>query len=586
VLSGVALAVLLGCSAMPMTPGIARADEVAGDPVADPRPFDGDLMYELMIAELAGRRGQLDVATEGYLAAAIRSDDPRVADRAARLAMFGRRWPDAERAARRWIELDGEARDAREVLARALLLQGNDAGAAAEYVALVGMVAASDGSEAAETTADGSGDAPPPTRAEVLRGLFGTLGEEDPARAAVVMQALAEAYPEEAEAHLGVARLALAANDREAALEAVERALARDAGNADGQLIRARVLLASGRADDAFDGLDTAVEANADDVPLRLGRARLLAEAGRSEDALAEFERLHELAPDDGDVLLTIGLLALEAGRVDPARRYLESLLASGAHADQANFYLARIDDDADARASAIDRYEAVGPGPLYADARIRAAELLALGGDLQIGRERLESLAAEIPDPSLAPRLLVAESRMLQQAGESAAAVDVLSGGLERFPEDPNLLYARALAADGAGDPDTLERDLARLIEMEPDNAHALNALGYHLADADRRLDEAATYLEKAVALEPDDAAILDSLGWLRYRQGELAEAEELLRRALALYPDGEIAAHLGEVLWMRGDRDAARAVWDEALVESPEHEVLQRVMKKFVSE
>ena len=574
VLSGAAVAVLIGCGTMPITPGAARAEESA--------PFDGGLMYELMIAELAGRRGQLDVATAGYLSASERSDDPRVADRAARLAMFGRRWSDAETAARRWIELDGEARDAREVLARALLLQGRDEDAAAEYVALVGLVPAAPDAEGEGAVADDAST----TRAEVLRGLFASLREEDPARARVVLDALAETYPDEAEAHLGVARLALAANDRDGALEAVERALAEDPGNPDAELIRARVRLSSGRADEAFDGLERALEASPDDVPLRLGRARLLAEAERTDEAIAEFERLHELAPDDGDVLLTIGLLALEAGRTEPARRYLESLLANGAHADQANFYIARIDDDAGERASAIAHYEAVGPGPLYPDARIRAAELIALEGDLPGGRERLERLAAEVPDPALAPRLLVAESRMLQQAGDPAEAVVVLSDGLERFPDDADLLYARALAADGAGDPDTLERDLANLIEMQPDNAHALNALGYHLADANRRLDEAETYLEKAVALEPDDPAILDSVGWLRYRQGRLDEAEELLREAYALYPDGEIAAHLGEVLWVRGERDEARAVWDAALAESPDHEVLVRVVEKFAAE
>lgn len=589
VLSGVAVAILLGCSAMPMSPGTARAD-VSADAAAE-RDFDGDLMFELMIAELAGRRGQLDVATERYLAAAMRSDDPRVADRAARLAMFGRRWADAERAARRWIELDDAARDAREVLARALLSQDEGEAAAAEYVALVAMVPAADEGADDEALADGAAtgsadEAPPLTRAEVLRGLIASLREERPERAGTVLEALAEAYPDEAEAQLGVARLALAANDRDAALAAVERALAAEPGNVDAQLLRARVLLASGRADDAFDGLEAALEADPDDVQLALGRARLLAEAEREEEAFAEFERLHELAPEDGDVLLTIGLLALEAGRVEPARRYLESLLASGAHADQANFYLARIDDDARDRASAISHYEAVGPGPLYADARLRAAELVALEGDLAGGRARLERLAQELPDPNFAPRLLVAESRMLQQAGDPEEAVSVLSEGLEEYPENADLLYARALAADGAGDPDTLESDLYRLIEMDPDNAHALNALGYHFADGDRRLEEAETYLEKAVALEPDDAAILDSLGWLRYRQGRFAEAEELLRRAYALYPDGEIAAHLGEVLWVQGEREEARAVWNAALEETPDDEVLLRVVKKFASE
>lgn len=595
-LSAVALGVLLGCSAMPIAPVLAQSDQTDSRS-ADGAPFDGDLMYELLIAELAGRRGKLDVAMKGYLAATERSDDKRVADRAARLAMFSRRWAEAERAASRWVELDPEARDGREVLARALLMQGKSDAAADAYVALVDMSPATT-NDAGETQADAtdSGEMPDAdaladgtasasmSRKEVLRGLVATLQGEDPSRAAVVVDALVEAFPEEAEAHLGKARIALASNDREVALSAVDAALEREPANADGLLLRARILIASGRADEAFAELDHAVEVTPGDVSLQLGQAQLLAEAGRIDTALAAFEQLHDLASDNADVLLTIGLLALDADRPEPAQRYLESLLETGEYADQTHFYLARIDDAAGEYDSAIEHYRAVQPGQLYADARIRAAELQAIGGDLEGGRTGLRDLAAELPDPALAPRLSLAEARMLQQAGRADEAVVVLSDALERFPEDGNLLYARALAADGAGTPEVLEQDLARLIEMEPDNAHALNALGYHLADEDRELDRAANYLEKAVKLEPDDAAILDSLGWLRYRQGALEEAADLLRRALDLYPDGEIAAHLGEVLWMQGNEQEARIVWDAALIEAPNHEVLLRIVKKFV--
>ena len=577
VLPATALIVLLGCSALPIAaPGTARAQEPpdagangtsgqGGVERAERESFDGTLMYELMIAELAGRRGRLDLATEGYLAASERSTDPRVADRAARLAMFAQRWPDAERAARRWMELDDEAPEAYGILGRALLLQGEGEAASEAYVTLIGL---------------SSGEA----RASAVRELAGTLQSDDPVHAMRVMEALAEAYPDESEVHLGVARLALATNDRARALDAVGLALENDASSVDAHLLRARILLASGRADEAFERLEGTLAETPDDVRLRLGRAQLLAESGRTDAALAEFERLHEAAPDDADVQLTIGLLALDIGRIEPARRYLESLLATGEHADQANFYLARIEDGEQNPRQAIAFYEAVQPGQLYVDARLRAAELHALEGDLELGRTRLGDLAAEYPDPSLQPRLLVTESRMLQRAERSAEAVDVLSAGLERFPENPDLLYARALAADGAGDPDTLERDLERLIEMEPDNAHALNALGYHLADGDRRLDEAQTLLERAVELEPDDAAILDSLGWLRYRQGRLDEAAELLGRALEALPDGEIAAHLGEVLWMQDKREEAREIWNAALERSPDDEVLRRVVRKFV--
>jgi len=158
------------------------------------------------------------------------------------------------------------------------------------------------------------------------------------------------------------------------------------------------------------------------------------------------------------------------------------------------------------------------------------------------------------------------------------------LSEGLTRFPDNAEILYARALAADRAGDPSMLETDLSRLIQLEPDNAHALNALGYHFADNNIRLDEAAEYLEKAIQLEPNDAAIMDSLGWLRYRQGNYSEAADLLQKAYTLFPDGEIAAHLGEVLWVDGREPEARQVWEKALVVTPDHELILQVMQKYI--
>jgi len=179
---------------------------------------------------------------------------------------------------------------------------------------------------------------------------------------------------------------------------------------------------------------------------------------------------------------------------------------------------------------------------------------------------------------------LLTAESRMLQNADQSGEAVNVLSDGLSRFPDNSDLLYARALAADAAGNPSMMLEDLNKLLELEPDNAHALNALGYHFADKNIELDRAEELLIKANDLLPGDAAIMDSLGWLRYRQGDFPEAEKWLSEAYAVYPDSEIAAHLSEVLWLHGKEEEARQLLEDALQDDPEDDNLLRVMQKFV--
>ena len=159
-----------------------------------------------------------------------------------------------------------------------------------------------------------------------------------------------------------------------------------------------------------------------------------------------------------------------------------------------------------------------------------------------------------------------------------------MLTAGLAQFENHGSLLYTRALMAERQGDIDMFHSDLETLIEAEPENAHALNALGYHYADGDYNLDEAQVLLEKANRLLPQDPAILDSLGWLYYRQGKIKSALQFLEAAYDVLPDPEIAGHLGEVLWVDGEQDSARKVWEKALAESPHDDKLKRVIERFV--
>lgn len=575
--SGALPIVLLGCSAMPMTPQLVHADQQTPSPKQaevtpeaqqknKARQETGQLMYELMIAELAGRRGYLDVAMAGYLRAAEKTEDPRVADRATRLAAFARQWSDAEGAAQRWLTLDPDSSEAHEILAQSLLKQKKTDEA---VTALEQLVSVAD------------------NRPRALQGIQSLLQHETAdADVVAIMQTLADSYPDEIEAQLGVARLAFGENNREVALQAIESALKVDSRNGDALLINAQILSAMGQPEEGLGKLKAALAEDGGNTTLRLGYAQMLVASDRFDAASKELDTLAEQASDDADVLLTISLLALDAKRTDAAERYLTSLLETGEQQDQAYYYLARIADQQQKFTEAIPLYDSVRSGELYLIAQMRGAELLAVTGELEQGRERLHQLANVISDTSMMPALLTTEGRMLQEAGRFTDAVQVLSDGLKELPDNGELLYARALAAGSAGSHKMLEDDLAQLIELEPNSAKALNALGYHLAEKDQRLDEAADYLERASKLKPKDPAIMDSLGWLRYRQGDFASAIALLREAYELFPDGEIAAHLGEVLWSDGDQLAAKEIWQKALGESPDDEVLQRVVQKFVAE
>lgn len=567
VLSAVLPFVLIGCTAVPIASKSALAQSSEQAPTLTPGigdSSDSQLMFELMIAELAGRRGQLDVAMSGYIRAAERTTDPRVADRAAKLAVYGRQWSEAERMSRLWLKLEPDTIEGRELLSQVLLRQEKTIEAIAEIKYVL------------ENADD---------RDAATQQLLGQMQRDPNTEQSVnVLEALGREFPDDARFPLGVARLRLAENNRDAALQAIDQALLIEPTSSPVVLLRAQILNELGRPAEGFAAVESALAEDPDNRDMRLGYAQLMVEAGRYDDVGAELEKLFAQADGDGEVLLTISLLALDSRRIDAADGYLRALLETGEFPDEANFYLARIRDQQQEYAEAIDFYNTVGNSELGITAQIRAAELLGITGDLEAGRDKLQSLAATIPNPSIQPRIITAESRLLQQAGQSEEAVEVLSEGLTRFPDNAEMLYARALAADRIGNADMLESDLARLIQMEPDNAHALNALGYHLVDSNIRLDEAATYIEKAIALLPNDAAIMDSLGWLRYRQGKFAEAAELLRAAYGLFPDGEIAAHLGEVLWVDGRESEAQEVWENGLVTSPDHEKILQVMRKFL--
>lgn len=564
-MAGLTPILLLGCSTVPMSPGtaLAQSDSVAREMPSGDSGMDSQLMFELMISELAGRRGQLDVAMAGYLRAAGRTDDPRVSERATRLAMFGRQWEEAEAAARRWLSLDPDAQVALPLMAQALMHQGKLDDAAEVYVQIV------------QTSDD---------QDQALRQVYADVRVAEKTDNAVsIMQQVARAFSDNAQSHLGLARLQLQANDRSAALLSVDKTLELDGAEVSALLLRAQILSALGRPEEGLSRIKSVLDAGEGQQSLRMGYAQLLAEAGRYDEVGEQLDSLYRSSGDDQDVLLTIAMLALDARRIEQARTYLADLLEKGVYPDQANFYLARISDQQKDYQQAIAYYDAVEPGELQLTARIRAAELVGISGDVEQGRERLRSMASSLEDQAMRPRLITAESRMLQTAGQANEAVLVLTEGLAEIPDNEDLLYARALAANAADDINLMMADLNRLIEKDPDNAHALNALGYHLADSNVELDRAEELLVKANQLLPDDPAIMDSLGWLRYRQGRFDEAITLLKAAYAMFPDAEIAAHLGEALWLNGNEQEARKLIEEALVESPDDERLIQVMKQY---
>jgi tetratricopeptide (TPR) repeat protein len=291
---------------------------------------------------------------------------------------------------------------------------------------------------------------------------------------------------------------------------------------------------------------------------------------------------LLDYKPDAPEALFAMGLLNLQTQRPAEAMRNFERLVELGQRVDEAHYYLGQAAEMRGDSEAAMQYYSEVREGSNYIDAQIRIAAMLAAQGDIDAARAHVQNISAPTLDVEL--RLFLAEGEILRNANKYEDAYDVYSIALQQMPDNPQLLYARALTAEKLGRIDEAIADLELIVKNEPNNAEALNALGYTLVDLTHRIAEGQQYIEKALKLKPDDPAILDSMGWAYYRLGQHKKARQYLQRAFGKLKDPEIAAHLGEVLWVLGEKEQARQIWDEALRETPKDKVLLNVIERFL--
>ncbi len=568
----VSLAVLAvtGCAVSPVdtTPSkVPDSDAVTAPALPDTpviqRDIPPEVMYQLLIADIASQRGQLGVAIGNYLAAAKTVRAPRLAERAARVALFAKALKPALEAATLWAELAPENPDAHRMLGALLLTFGRAPEAEAQFDAYLHL----------------SADLPNRGFQQVANQL---AREQNRVAAMTVMENLLATREDDPHAWLAHAWLSMRQGKLDQALASVDRAEALKPGWRQAVVLRARVMGQQGHNQEAVDYLAAQLDGElSEDPDVRMTYARLLTEVNQLEPALKEFNALAEAYPNNVEVRYAAGVLSLQLQKLEVAKTHLKAVLMLRQRMLEANFYLGRIYELEGDKEQALAHYLAVRHGGYYISANARAAGLMVGAGRLEEARKLLQSLRAHSDEDR--QRLTLIEGELLRQAGEYQAAFDFFSEKLQALPDDTTLRYARALLAERLDKLDLAEQDLRAIIEREPGNAQALNALGYTLADRTDRYDEALDYIQRALTVEPEDAAIIDSMGWVHYRMGNLEKARNYLRKALNLVSDPEIAAHLGEVLWMLGDRSAASEVWETHMKQFPEHEGLRKVMKRF---
>lgn len=549
------IVLLTGCAttgaqrdAAPAAPSPAAA---APTPSAPPAPQEGDLLFNLMLADIATQRGDYKTAVEFYTAAARETGNAQLAQHAARAALFGQNLDAAIPAAEVWRDLDPADPDPYQLLA-ILHLERGDAGAARQN--LRELLARGDFS----TSADYINLARFLSREGARESLM------------MMMDELLAARPDDSEAMYAYIVVAVRVEALEQAARVSKQLVAARPDWPEAVLAHAQVLELQEDRPAAVTALSAYLDRHPDSRDVRLARARLRVDLKDYTGARADFERLYRDRPDDADALLALALVDLQLEDTKAARKRLLSLAELPGQTDRAHFYLGRVAEAADDRRGAIGWYEQVRDGEHRLDAVVRRAELLALLGELEAARKLLHAESAD--DQATHARLLLAETNLLVEAGRYAAAEQVVNRGLAQYPDDIDLLFARSLVLDKLNRLAAMEADLRRILALDPDNAHALNAWGYTLADRGVRLEEAHELIQRALKLAPDNPYILDSMGWVLHRMGRSEEALAYLRRSLAMLPDAEVYAHLGEVLRALGRTDEARATVAKGLESDPQ--------------
>ncbi len=600
--------------ALAQTPAAPALTPPASDAPATPPPvssaLDAPLFYQLLIGELELRQGQPGTAFEVILDAARRTRDEQLFRRAVEIALQGRAGDQALVAVRAW-------RLAQPLSTEALRTQLQILGAMNRV------------SDIAEPLRSLLALTPEGERGSLIAAIPRFLQRSpDAAQAARLIDELLEPYrrsPATRVAALVASGRAWAlAGDTAQALTRVREAQQADAAS-PGPVLLALDLMA--KSPEAAALVTAQMQGAGVDPAMRMAYARALMGNQRLVEAAAQLDQVTREHPELAPPYLSLGALQLELRHPAEAETALQRFLqlsaaeapaaaasaASAAAADSAADAAAS-DDEADetAEAAGDNRDDSRTQGVIQAwlmlaqaaeqrgdyaaaeswlariddprralDVQTRRAGLLAAQGRVDEARELIRR--APERETGDARAKLLAEAAVLREVKRWDDAYEVLGRAVQRFPEDADLIYEQAMVAEKMNRVDDMERMLRQVIGLKPDNAHAHNALGYSLADRGQRLPEARDLIQRALDLSPGDPFITDSLGWVEFRLGNLAEATRLLRQAYASRPDVEIGAHLGEVLWMAGQRDEARRIWKESRARDAANDVLHETLKRL---
>ncbi len=560
---------LSACQSTPEAQLTAPEDVTAAVTAPAPAPepieygsFTTEQLNRALLNELAGQRGYLPEAAADYCALALETRDLAVIRRASQFASAAGDTETMIAVGRLWLEIEPASEEAHLVLAFQLL----EAGMLEESIEHMGQILALGGELDFSVISARSQYLTPEQRGMLL----------------AQFQLLHSRFPEHETLHYAVMQLLEQSNQHAQAMEELTAYKERHGNSARLTLMEAQLLLQLDQLDRTIALLEEGIETYPDNRLMRFNFGRILVQVGRLEEARVQFQQLAQMEPDDYETLYSLALLELELDSLDAARSYLIRILNAGVRMNESHYYLGYIDENQGRAAEAIDHYLQVGTEfTNFLNAQRQAVRLLVL--EERFDEAHALVLSVSEGRPELEIMLVAVEVDALMSTNQLERADALLSATLEIYADNVDLLFARALLSDRQGNLARAEEDLRRIIALEPQNATALNQLGYTLADRTDRHEEALALLERAIAADPEDPAIIDSLAWAQYKLGRYEEALANLERAFAVFPDAEVAAHLGEVLWMMGRQDDANRVWNEALRERPDSAILLNTIERL---
>lgn len=528
-----------------------------------------ELLYKILTAEIAYQRGNWQAAYITLMSTAQQTSDPRLAKRSAEIALSAKQPGEALAAIRLWRELAPNSNEATQYYLGFMVMNNNLA-------------------EIQKVFSEKLKEADPKQYGVIMLQTQRLLarGRDKNAAFDVLEETLAP-YKTLPEAHLALAQGAYSKGDNKRAVDEAQLVLKT---KTDSQLAILTIAQASSQKD-AAKAMAAFLAKNPDARDVRLAYASILIDLKQLDKASVEFEHILRDKPDDLSAIYTLGLLAMEKKQPQQAEEYfmqhLKIVETKGEDRDTTPVLLnlSRIAferKDYKAAQEWLSKVESFdGRNSAWFNVQMRRANLYARDGKLDSARQLLKDLKPANPSEQL--QIIQTEAQILRDSGLPAEADQVLQNAIKAHPDNADLLYDYAMLLESQSKYAEMEQVLRRVISIEPKSQHAYNALGYSFADRNIRLDEALTLIAKANELSPDDPFILDSLGWVKFRLGQFDDAEKALRRAYELRPDTDIAAHLGELLWTQGQKDAARKIWREGRTKDPKNTSLKNTLERL---